>query len=105
MYEHIYSLEYSHQLPLSILDIQFGSAAVAYVGFVCITIDSSFCDAHILAVVVDERLAIIPLVVPYAGLAVIPLIVQCVPLLLALKLLLSFILSKLSIEGIISVFK
>ena len=103
VYEHINSLEYSHQLPLSILDIQFGSVAVAYVGFLCITIDSSFCDAHILAVVVDERLAIIPLVVPYAGLAAMSLVVQCVPLLL--KLLLSFILSKLSIEGIISVFK
>ena len=54
-------------------------------GFLCITIDSSFCDAQILVVVVDERLAIIPLVVPYAGLAVMSLVVQCV-----LKLLLSF---------------
>ena len=47
-----------HQLALAILV----SAAVAYVGFLCITIDSSFCDVQILAVVVDERLAIIPLV-------------------------------------------
>ena len=74
-----------HQLALAILV----SAAVAYVGFLCITIDSSFCDVQILAVVVDERLAIIPLVVPYAGLAVMSLVVHCV--VISFKLLLLFI--------------
>ena len=96
IYEHIRNTVISCLSPYY---IDIVSAAVAYVGFLCITIDSSFCAAQILAVVMDERLTIIPLVVPYAGLAVMSLTVQYVPLLL--KLLLSFILSELSIEGII----
>ena len=69
----------------SLHTIDIVSAAVACVGFLCITIDSSF-DVQILAVVVDERLAIIPLVVPYAGLAVMSLVVhvQYIPFLLKL---------------------
>ena len=63
-------------------------------GFLLITIDSSFCAAQILAVVVDERLAIIPLVVSYSGLVVMSLVVQCV--LVSFKLVLSFMFSEVS---------